>query len=202
MANSTQARTPSRLERLIFGSDLPLMPKMALFGMFTVVLMVATFLILPRLVVLGPWGYAAGFIINGLSSASVLIPGPGFPAVMMMAKELDPVLLGIAAGMGGTIGELTGYWLGAQGRETMQGNRFYDFILRAMQKLGGVIIFIFALLPMLPVDAAGVLAGASRYPLHKFLFYLALGKVGMSVALLYLTARAFEWAEPYLKWIG
>jgi membrane protein YqaA with SNARE-associated domain len=202
MTNSTQVKTASWLERLMLVGGLPLIPKIALFMLLTVLLMGATFLILPRLVVLGPWGYAAAFIINGLSSASVIIPGPGFTVVMVMAKELDPFLLGIAAGIGGTLGELTGYWLGAQSRDTMEGNRTYNFILNAMNRLGGVIILIFGMVPVLPVDAAGVLAGASRYPVPKFLFYLGIGKLAKSIAILYLTARAFEWAEPYLKWIG
>ena len=112
------------------------------------------------------------------------------------------ILLGVAAGVGGTFGELTGYWLGVQGRDTIEGNRVYDFILKAMQKLGGGILLFFGLIPLLPVDAAGVLAGASGYPIPKFLFYLGIGKVAMSITLLYLATRAFEWAEPYLKFLG
>ena len=52
-----------------------------------------------------------------------------------MAKELDPILLGVAAGIGGALGELTGYWLGAQGRGTMAGNRIFALQLRAMSRL-------------------------------------------------------------------
>jgi membrane protein YqaA with SNARE-associated domain len=181
---------------------MPLIPKLALFLFLTVLMTVGTFAILPMLIVLGPWGYVAGFVINMLSSASVVIPGPGFPAVMMMARDLDPIALGIAAGIGGTIGELTGYWLGSQSSESLEGNRIYSFILTAMNKIGGGILFFFGLLPFLPVDAAGLIAGSAKYPVGKFLFWLGLGKVLMSVIILYLTAQAFAWAEPYLKWIG
>jgi membrane protein YqaA with SNARE-associated domain len=194
--------TSARLKRLLLGEQLPLIPRLGLFVLFTVLLIFLTIILLPRLVVLGPWGYAAGFILNCLSSALVVLPGPGFAALIVMAKELDPILLGIAAGIGGTFGELTGYWLGAQGTKALEGNRFYTLLLRAMGRLGGGILLCFGLIPILPVDAAGALAGASGYPVPKFLIYLGIGKTIKSVGILYLAAKAFEWAEPYLNWLG
>lgn len=188
--------------RTRFRARLPLMVKFALFIIVTGLIVIATLLLLPSLVVLGPLGYAAGFFINLLSSAAIVFPGPGFAAVMIMAKELNPILLGIAVGIGGTLGELTGYWLGAQGSEPLEGNRIHGFLLRSMARLGGAILFLFGLLPFLPVDAAGVLAGAAKYPISKFLFYLGIGKTLMSIMILYLAAKAFEWAEPYLMWLG
>jgi membrane protein YqaA with SNARE-associated domain len=188
--------------RILLGAQLPLMARLGIFVVLTVLVVVATVLLLPKLVTLGPWGYLAGFVINLLSSAAIVVPGPGFAAIMIMAAELNPFILGIVVGIGGTIGELTGYWLGAQSREPLQGNRIYGFLLMAMAKMGGAILILFGLLPFLPVDAAGVLAGASRYPVSKFLIYVGIGKVLMSVAILYLAAKAFEWAEPYLMWLG
>jgi membrane protein YqaA with SNARE-associated domain len=201
LRNRIPDRTSPNLKRILLGEQLPLIPRL-LFVLFTILLIFLTIILLPKLVVLGPWGYVAGFTINCLSSALVVLPGPGFAALIIMAKELDPFLLGIAAGIGGTFGELTGYWLGAQGRETLEGNRIYTLLLRAMSRLGGGILVCFGLLPFLPVDAAGVLAGASGYPVSKFIFYVGIGKILMSVSILYLAARAFEWAEPYLKWLG
>ncbi len=161
-----------------------------------------TLILLPSLVVLGPWGYMAGFIINLLSSAAIIVPGPGMAAVVIMVAELNPFLLGIAAGVGGTLGELTGYWLGAQGRDQLEGNRFHRLLLGAMRRAGGGLLFAFGLLPFLPIDVAGLLAGASNYPISKFLLYVGIGKTLMSIAILYLAAKAFEWAQPYLMWLG
>ena len=200
--NNHQTARSSALMRILLGAQLPLMARLGIFVVLTVLVVVATVLLLPKLVTLGPWGYLAGFVINLLSSAAIVVPGPGFAAIMIMAAELNPFILGIVVGIGGTIGELTGYWLGAQSREPLQGNRIYGFLLMAMAKMGGAILILFGLLPFLPVDAAGVLAGASRYPVSKFLIYVGIGKVLMSVAILFLAAKAFEWAEPYLMWLG
>jgi membrane protein YqaA with SNARE-associated domain len=177
------------------------MLKFSLFIVFTVLTTVGTILLLPRLVVLGPLGYVAGFFINLLSSAVIILPSPGFAAVMVMATQLNPFLLGLVVGIGGTLGELVAYWLGAQGHQPLQGNRIYGYLARAMTRAGGAILFLFGLMPFLPVDAAGVLAGAAKYPIAKFLFYLGLGKTLMTIAILYLAARAYEWAEPYLMWL-
>jgi uncharacterized membrane protein YdjX (TVP38/TMEM64 family) len=62
-----------------------------------------------------------------------------------------------------------------------------------MNRIGGGLLFLFGLLPFLPIDLAGILAGASNYPVSKFLVYVGIGKIIMSVTILYLTAKAFEW---------
>lgn len=191
-----------RFGTVLSNIELGLWQKIALFIVFTGVLVGATAVALPTLVVLGPWGYLGAFFINLFSSATVVIPGPGVAAVMVMAKDLDPVLLGVASGLGGTLGELSGYWLGMQSHGSLQDHKMYQNIERAMHKFGGVIIFFFALIPLLPIDAAGIVAGATRYPVRKFLFYLAAGKIPMMILIMWLTARAFEWAEPYLELFG
>lgn len=202
LKNKIQERPSLDMKRVLLGEQIPLIPRLGMFVLFTILLIFFTIVLLPKLVVLGPWGYVAGFIINGLSSAVVVLPGPGFAALIVMAKELDPILLGVAGGIGGALGELTGYWLGAQGRGTMAGNRIYALLLRAMSRLGGGILLCFSLIPFSPVDAAGVLAGASGYPIPRFLIYIGIGKVLKSVSILYLAAKAFEWAESYLTWLN
>ena len=200
--NSTPENRSSMLRNVLLGQRLPLMVKLGLFILFTIVSIAATLVLLPQLVVLGPWGYLAGFVINLLSSAAVVFPGPGMAGIMVMATELNPFLLGIAAGIGGTLGELTGYWLGAQGRDQISGNRFYSFLAGSMNRFGGGLLFLFGLIPLLPIDLAGLLAGASNYPVSKFLVYVGIGKILMSVTILYLTAKTFEWVQPYLMWLG
>lgn len=54
----------------------------------------------------GRWGYLSVFAISLLSSATVLIPAPGLAVVFAMGGALDPVTLGIVAGIGSGLGEL------------------------------------------------------------------------------------------------
>ena len=89
----------SGLYALLVGYKPTLAVRLGLFIVFTVLLVVATYLLLPVVVVIGPWGYVAGFVINLLTNATVVLPAPGFAAVIIMAKELNPFLLGLTAGV-------------------------------------------------------------------------------------------------------
>ncbi len=175
--------------------------RVAIFLALTVALVVVTIAVLPYLVSFGPWGYLAGFTINLLSSATVIIPAPGFASVVLMAKELNPLILGIAAGIGGAFGELSAYWLGTQGQGVLEGHRVYEAVKRHMERHGPSTLFAIALIPFIPVDFGGIVAGTTRYPIWRFLLYLGLGKIVMTCAVLYVSAKAFEWAAPYLRWL-
>lgn len=169
-----------------------------LFVVFSTVVAVASFWLEPKITGSGDWGYPLGFLINLLSAATIVIPSAGFAAVLVLAKDLDPLCLGVSAGAGGVIGELTAYWMGANCRVAFVDTRFERFVARQMARSGGGIIFVSGLIPFIPVDVAGLIAGEAGYPVKRFLFYLALGKIPMTVAVLYIAAQAFEWAGPWL----
>lgn len=190
------------LEHFLFEFHLTRLQQIALFVVLMGPLTVLTIRVLPLLVNLGPWGYLAGFAINFLSNATVMVPLPGNTVLILMVKELDPLYLGIVAGIGGTLGQLTGYWLGAQGRESLKGTRMYAFALRGMERYGGLILVLFGLMPIPPDDVVAIIGGATRYPIPKFLLYLGIGKTAMTVGLLYLASEAFQWAEPFLRWLS
>jgi uncharacterized membrane protein YdjX (TVP38/TMEM64 family) len=201
MTDPTAAARPSFWARLT-SNELSPAQSLGLFAVFTALIVALTLVLLPYLVVIGPWGYAAAFVINLLTSATVVIPAPGFAAVILMARDLDPFILGVSAGIGGTIGELSAYWAGHQGGRVVSRSGIYRIIRRLMRRHGALVLFVTGLMPFLPVDAAGLIAGATRYPIPKFLVYLGIGKVIMTTVILYIAAQAFEWAEPYLRWLG
>ena len=157
--------------------------------------------VLPMIDASGPQAYVAGFIINAVSSATIMIPVPGLAVLLVMAKELDPIMLGVAAGVGGAVGDLVGYWIGARGRGTLENVRAYRFARRQMERFGGAVVLAFALVPVLPMDAIGIVAGATRYPLARYIAFTAAGKILLLVSTFYLTAKAFAWAAPLLGWL-
>ena len=173
--------------------------KAAIFLVSTVLLIAITGALLPFIDDIGVWGYLGAFVVTALSSATVVMPSPGFAAVLVMTKDLNWLLLGIAAGLGGALGEMTAYYVGTQGAETLKGHKSHEWFQRGMNRFGGLIIFVSALIPLIPVDAAGLIAGAVRYPVVRFLVYLAIGKVIMTATLMFLASKAFEWAAPYLE---
>ena len=58
---------------------------------------------------LAAFGYPGIFIISILANATVLLPAPGVAVVFTMGGMLNPFFLGIVAGIGSAIGELSGY---------------------------------------------------------------------------------------------
>jgi hypothetical protein len=114
-----------------------LIQKIVLFLGSIVLLVVITAALLPLLDDIGIWDYLAAFVINVISPATVVIQGPGFAAILFMAKDLNWLALGIGAGIGGTLGEMTAYYIGAQVTETLDSHKSYVSLQKCMTNFGG-----------------------------------------------------------------
>ena len=156
------------------------------------------YLVLPRLEATGIWAYAVGFLVQATTAASIMVPIPGIAALVVMSQELDLVMLAVVGAAGGAIGELLGYWLGSQGRGPLAKTRMYNKLEVAMRHWGGVVVFLFAAVPVLPMDAAGIIAGATRYPITRYLVAIFAGKLLLLMAL-FLAARPFVTALSFLN---
>ena len=121
---------------------------------------------------LSRYGYLGIFIINFVSSATVLLPAPGTASVFLGGAVWNPLLVGISAGFGAAIGELFGYFVGYGGSgllvENLDKNSLIKKIKKYFQKSGFLTIFIFAALPIPLFDLVGIFAGAVNYPVWKF----------------------------------
>ena len=127
---------------------------------------------------LGAYGYAGAFIISLLSSATIIFPAPGWAVVVAMSATLDPLLLGLTAGVGSAIGELTGYAAGEGVRELMDGRiRESRKIEKLVEEYGMAGIFLLALVPNPLFDIAGITAGGLRIPWWRYLAACAAGRV-------------------------
>jgi len=119
--------------------------------------------------------------------------------IFALGAAFNPVLVGLVAAFGGTIGEITGYVLGYSGRRILPSDNIYTKAEKWLREWGTMAVFIFALIPPLPIDIVGIAAGTLRFPLWKFLLACLFGK-----ALLY-TGMAFAGAwgwEVVLRYFG
>ena len=189
------------MQKTLFRVQLSLVQKFAIFIVLSVAFLVITLWVRATLESVGPAGYAVAFLISAAGSATVVIPAPAFAVVVVLTEDLNLWLLGLLSGIGGTVGELSGYWLGTQCRVSINRTRMERVLSRGMSRYGGGVIFAAALLPAVPVDVAGLIAGSTSYPVKRFVFWLALGKIPMTIVLLYLTVKAFNAAGPYLRWM-
>ncbi len=145
------------------------------------------------------YAYLGVFIVSLLSSATVVVPVPGVAVFIPLLATLNPVLVGIIGAAGSMIGELTGYAAGYSSRDLASRGKFYQRVEKWMHKRGSLIIFLFSFIPVLPLDVAGIVAGALRYPLWKFMLVAWVGKTLKYVILMVGAAWGVNWLMPIIN---
>ena len=102
---------------------------------------------------------------------------------------MDPYILGVVTGLGGTLGSLTAYWLGMKSQKLFKGRRFHFLMHCWMRRFGGPILFLFSFIAFMPADFASIVAGTTRYPLSRYLVWVGLGSVAKMVLVFYVFTR-------------
>ena len=180
-------------------SELHLRLKVAAVVWLSILIAIVMTLFRGTIAQLGNWGYLGAFAINGISSASVVLPAPGGAIVLLMAPDYNPLALGVAAGMGGALGSLTAYLVGAHARPALQGRRHYPRAHRLIHRFGSVLLILATLMPVSPGDFMGVLAGATRYPISRYLVYVTIASVIKMTVMVYAAIASFAWLEEWLE---
>lgn len=121
--------------------------------------------------------YPSVFFISILGNATVIFPAPSYAIVFSGGAILNPYGIGIAAGLGAAIGELTGYLAGSSGKSVIIKNDLFTKIESHIQKRGSLTIFILALIPNPFFDIGGIIAGMTNMPIWKFFLAASTGKI-------------------------
>ena len=148
---------------------------------------------------LGNWGYLGAFLIGLAANATVVFPMPGLLILFTLGATFNPVFVGVAGAAGGAIGELSGYLAGHSSKKLLGSNKTMRRAEVWMKRWGAAGIFLFALVPFLPMDVAGLAAGALRYPVWKFLLASFAGKTLLYVGFSF--AAAWGW-DAINGWVG
>lgn len=125
---------------------------------------------------LGNYGYLGLFLISIIGNATLIIPAPVFVMACAAGMIYGPIGVGIIAGLGSAIGELTGYMAGAGGKALIPKGRVYEQLHHFMQRHGMLTIFLLAAIPNPIFDVGGIIAGVLQMKGWKFLLAAALGK--------------------------
>ena len=154
--------------------------------MFALVLGVTTVLFIMRneILKLGNYGYLGTFLLSLATNATIILPMPSILMILPLGATFNPLYIGLAAGLGGALGEMTAYVAGYTGRGLWQDNPNYIKAVGWLKKWGMLIVFIFAVTPM-PLDIMGIAAGNLRFPAWKFFLPAWPGKTIKYVALAY-----------------
>lgn len=146
-------------------------------------------------------GYIGSFVINLLSSATIILPAPGAIITCSFAAPgvgLDVWLLSLTAAVGSTLGEMIAYLVGYTGSNMLGGSKPDSRVERLrpkFQKYGGPLLLALAFLPIPLFDLAGVLAGALRMNVYRFLAWVFVGKLLKFIAIVWVCRLGIPWLE-------
>ncbi len=144
---------------------------------FVIALTIILFLNRESIQYLERFGYVGIFLASLLTNASLLLPVPGVLITSAMGAVFNPLLVALAAGGGATIGEISGYLAGFSGQGIVEKTKWHDKLEGWMQKYGDLTIVVLAFIPNPAFDIVGMMAGAMKIPLYRFLIFCFIGKL-------------------------
>ena len=144
-------------------------------------------------------GYPGIFLIALLANATILLPAPGAAIIYAMGSVFNPIGVGIAAGTGGAIGELSGYLAGFSGQAVIERTDIYEKTKPWIDKYGGWAILVLSGIPNPFFDAAGIAAGIAKMPLRTFLFFVWIGQLFKMTMFAYAGRLSVDWLAQFLK---
>jgi uncharacterized membrane protein YdjX (TVP38/TMEM64 family) len=145
------------------------------------------------------FGYPGIFVVALLANATVFLPAPGIAIVFAMGSVFHPLGVGIAAGTGGAIGELSGYLAGISGSAVVERTEAYQRIHPWVESYGPWAIMALSAIPNPVFDLAGVAAGAARMPLWQFLLFCWIGQLIKMTFFAYSGAYSLTWLAETLN---
>jgi len=123
------------------------------------------------------FGYFGIFLIALMANATVLLPAPGVAIIYAMGAVFNPLWVGLAAGTGGALGELSGYLAGFSGQAVVEKTNIYNRFHPWVEKYGGWAILVLSAIPNPFFDIAGIAAGIAKMPLRTFLIFTWVGQI-------------------------
>jgi uncharacterized membrane protein YdjX (TVP38/TMEM64 family) len=142
------------------------------------------------------FGYPGIFLFTLLTYATVILPAPGATVVIAAGSAFDPFWVGVAAGAGAALGELSGYAAGYSGQAIVENVRIYTRLKDWMGQSPWRTFFGLILLSGIPnpaFDLAGIAAGALRIPIPRFLVALWVGETIKMWLFAYAGAYSIDW---------
>ncbi|MCO6451597.1 MAG: VTT domain-containing protein [Caldilineales bacterium] len=145
---------------------------------------------------MGRYGYIGVFAISFAANATLVLPAPGWLVPIFAGTALSPLAVGFAAGAGQALGELTGYFAGSTGQYVLEERSRYEQLKRLTERYGVWIFLVLSFIPNPIFDVAGIVAGALRFPIYKFLAATFVGKTARAILL------AYGGYELISRWLG
>jgi uncharacterized membrane protein YdjX (TVP38/TMEM64 family) len=148
------------------------------------------------------FGYAGIFLFTLLTYATVILPVPGVTVVFAMGTVLNPLWVGVAAGTGAALGELTSYAAGYSGQAVVEKVALYQRIhgwLKQRKWKTFVSLVVFSAMPNPFFNLAGIAAGALRVPVLSYLFASLIGETIKMWLFAFAGAYSIYWIARFSR---
>jgi len=152
-----------------------------------------------QLAYLARYGYVGIFLLSMVGNATILLPMPSFVSVYIGGGLFNPLLVGLMASAGGSLGELTGYLAGVGGHRMIENRRLFIKTKDWLHRYGLLGIFALAVFPNPFFDMVGIAAGLLRIPVLHFLLATWLGQTMKFLLLSYLGAGSSGLMERFVQ---
>jgi uncharacterized membrane protein YdjX (TVP38/TMEM64 family) len=145
-----------------------------------------------------PFVYGAVFVIAFLNSATIIIPAPGIAIIIALATQWNPAIVAVITSIGGSLGEMSGYYAGRLGTRIIAAEHIkgFEFATRWVKKRGIWMVSVFAFVPLVVFDIVGLVGGGLRIPAPKFLLATWLGRLPRSFIEIYAGASIVRLLFP------
>jgi len=142
------------------------------------------------------YAYGGVFLLSMLTSAAVIIPAFSvLPLAVAVAATFDPVWVGLAMALGGTIGETTAWTVGYLGGGPVARAQPPGYVRaeRWMRRYGVWAVLLVSAFPLMIYDLIGIAAGVLRLPLWKFWLFTFTGRFPRALAEVYGLGKIIQW---------
>jgi len=140
---------------------------------------------------LGAYGYVGAFLISILGGATIIVPVPMLAVIFALGRVMEySWLVGLANGLGETVGAITIYMTGYGGGSALyyrthgRLHTAYVKMMGLMERRGWLILFVLAAILNPFFYPAALAAGALRFGVKRYILITCVGKIikGMTVA--------------------
>jgi membrane protein DedA with SNARE-associated domain len=116
-----------------------------------------------------------------------------------MGAVFNPFGVGLAAGTGGALGELSGYLAGFSGQAVIEQTDIYERFKPWVDKYGGWAILVLSAIPNPFFDVAGIAAGIAKMPLRTFLIFTWVGQIIKMTLFAVAGYYSIEWLTNFMR---
>ncbi len=153
--------------------------------------------------IVGKYGYLGLFFVCLAGSMSI-IPIPFQIIVFSFSTVLNPLLVGIIAAFGSSLGNMISYLIGLGGKEILE-DKYSKQLNETKKKLKKYGIFLWLIViyaTPVPNVPFAVLSGVVRYDFKKFFLAVLIGELILNITVAFAGFYSMKWVANYLTtWI-